>query len=181
MSGPSRALFNLRGFVILVVLAFHSVLAYLGSNPPAAAPFDDPPFRWRSFPIMDADRWFGFDLFCALHDIYLISLMFFISGLFAWPSFNRKGPRQFLRDRLLRIALPFALAVLVLMPVAHYPAYLQTAKDPSPIGTTIWRCRFSRAGRRGSSGYCSPWTSWQRHCSCSRLARVRRSAASLAR
>jgi len=131
MSTPFRALHNLRAFVILVVMAFHSVLAYLGSLPASAPAFNDPPYQWRSFPIIDAERWFGFDLFCALQDIYLISLMFFLSGLFVWPSLARKGPRLFLRDRLLRIALPFALAVAFLMPIAHYPVYLVTAADPS--------------------------------------------------
>jgi surface polysaccharide O-acyltransferase-like enzyme len=127
----SRALHNLRGFVIVVVIAFHSVLAYLGSLPPTAMPFDDPPYLWRSFPINDSERWFGFDLFCALQDIYLISLMFFLSGLFVWPSLARKGTGQFLRDRLVRIALPFVLAVAILMPIAHYPVYRSTAADPS--------------------------------------------------
>ena len=91
MSGSSLALSNLRAFVILIVLAFHSVLAYLGSLPAAPFPFDNAPFRWNAFPIVDSQRWFGFDLFCAFQDVYLMSFMFFLSGLFVWPSLKRKG------------------------------------------------------------------------------------------
>jgi hypothetical protein len=130
-SSPSLALNNLRGIVILVVLAFHSVLAYLRYGPAAPLPLDDPPYMWRSFPIVDSERWFGFDIFCALQDVYLISLMFFLSGLFVWKSLARRGSRAFLIERLMRLGLPCALVVLFLEPIAHYPVYLQTATDPS--------------------------------------------------
>ena len=131
MSTTSLALGNLRAFVILIVLGFHSVLAYLDSLPAKQSRFDAPPYDWRSFPIIDGQRFFGFDLFCAWHDVYLMSLMFFISGLFVWPSLARKGSGTFLRDRLLRLGLPLVLAVYVLMPVALYPSYRVAAADPS--------------------------------------------------
>jgi glucans biosynthesis protein C len=130
-TGPSLALHNLRTFVIFIVLAFHSFLAYLGSSPAAQAPFDNPPFGWRSIPIIDSERWYGFDFFCAHQDVYLISLLFFLSGLFVWPSLGRKGSGVFVRERLLRIGVPFALAVILVMPPAIYPVYRVTASDPS--------------------------------------------------
>ncbi len=131
MSTPGLALNNLRAVVIVIVLAVHAVMAYLGSSPASSFNFDDPPYRWRSIPIVDSERWFGFDIFCALQDVYLISLLFFLSGLFVWPSLARGGSRIFLRDRLLRIGVPFALVVGLLMPLAHYPVYRVTAVDPS--------------------------------------------------
>ena len=48
------ALSNLRAFVILLVVAFHSVLAYLGSQPALPPPFDSPPYWWRAIPIIDS-------------------------------------------------------------------------------------------------------------------------------
>ena len=126
----SLAIDNLRGLVILLVLAFHSVLAYLASLPPHPFAFDSPPFLWRSFPIVDSERWLGFDLFCAWLDVFLMSFFFLLSGLFTWPSLSRKGARGFLVDRARRLAVPFAVVVLLLMPLAHYPAYLQTATEP---------------------------------------------------
>jgi peptidoglycan/LPS O-acetylase OafA/YrhL len=131
MSKSSLALINLRGFVILIVVAFHAVLAYLGSQPALPAPFDSPPYNWKAFPILDPERWFGFDLFCASQYVYLMHFMFFLSGLFVWGSLQRKGPKRFLYDRLLRLGLPFVLGVYVLMPLAHYPVYKVTAVDPS--------------------------------------------------
>jgi len=127
----SLALSNMRGLVIVTVLAFHSVLAYLGSLGQAAFPFDDPPYEWRAFPIVDSHRWWGFDLFCAWQDVYLMSLMFFLSALFTWPSLARKGAAKFLSDRFLRLGVPFLFALIIIMPVALYPVYRVTALDPS--------------------------------------------------
>jgi glucans biosynthesis protein C len=126
----SLALGNLRAFVILLVLSFHSVLAYLQFLPAAPFPFDSPPYQWRAIPIIDSHRWLGFDLYCAWQDVFLMSLFFFLSGLFVWPSLDRKGDANFLNGRLLRLGLPFALVVAILMPAALYPTYLQTASDP---------------------------------------------------
>src|SRR5271163_601301 len=133
MSRSSLALDNLRAVVILIVLAFHSVLAYVQSIPPRTAGFDDPPYQWRSFPILDSHRWFGFDLFCAWQDVYLMSLMFLLSGLFVWPSLSRKRNWRFVRDRLLRLGVPYAFGIIVLVPIAIYPVYLVSAANPSVL------------------------------------------------
>jgi glucans biosynthesis protein C len=131
MSKSNLAIKNLKGVAIVIVLAFHSVLAYMSFSPAPSLAFDDPPYRWLSVPIVDSRRWFGFDLFCAFQDLYLMTLMFFISGLFVWPSLARKGTRTFLSDRLLRLGLPFCLVVGLLMPLAYYPVYRVTAIDTS--------------------------------------------------
>lgn len=131
VSRTSLALANLRGVVILIVLAFHAMLAYLNWIPVTGPGFDSPPYDWRSFPIIDHHRFFGFDLFCAWQDVYLMSLMFFLSGLFVWPSMTRKKDWAFLRDRVLRLGVPFVFGIAVVMPVALYPSYRMTAADPS--------------------------------------------------
>ncbi len=130
VSSTSQALANLRGVVILIVLAFHSVLAYLNWIPTKGSGFDQPPFDWRSFPIIDSHRFFGFDLFCAWQDVDLMSLMFLLSGLFVWPSLTRKGDWGYLRDRMIRLGLPYVFGMTVLMPIADYPIYRLTAADP---------------------------------------------------
>jgi hypothetical protein len=130
MSKSSLALSNLRAVVIVIVLAFHACLAYLASNPAPGA-FLQPPYTWEAFPIIDSARWLGFDIFCAWQDVSLMALMFFLSGLLTGPSLARKGARVYMIDRLRRIGLPFAWAVLLLMPIALYPAYAVRTADPS--------------------------------------------------
>ena len=130
MTKSSLALSNLRGFAIVMVVAFHSCIAYLISQPDAALAFDVPPYGWRANPIVDSARWLGFDLFCAFQYSYLMQLMFFLSGLFVWPSLSRKGGGKFLYDRVLRLGVPFAIGLYLLMPVAYYSVYRVTAVDP---------------------------------------------------
>ena len=130
MSRSSIALSNLRAVVIIIVLAFHAVLAYLASLPAGAYRFDDAPYRWQAIPIVDSQRFFGFDLFCAWQDVSLMSLMFFLSGLFVPSSLARKGSMTFLSDRFFRIGLPLAVVVVFLMPATYYPTYNVTAADP---------------------------------------------------
>jgi peptidoglycan/LPS O-acetylase OafA/YrhL len=131
MSKTSLALNNLRGYAILIVVAFHSCIAYIASQSATSAPFDAPPYDWLAHPIVDPNRFLGFDLFCALQFLYMMQLMFFLSGLFVWPSLRRKGPGQFLLDRFLRLAVPFLIGVYLLMPLAYYPVYRVGAADPS--------------------------------------------------
>jgi peptidoglycan/LPS O-acetylase OafA/YrhL len=131
MSKSSLALSNLRGFAILNVVAFHAFIAYLSSNPASPPPFSSPPYEWSGKPVTDTVRWLGFDVYCAFQYLYLMQLMFFLSGLFVWSSLNRKGGRVFLTDRLMRLGLPFVLGVYLLMPLAYFPAYLVTTANPS--------------------------------------------------
>jgi len=131
MSRTSLALSNLRGFAIVMVVAFHSSIAYLASQPAAPLAFDAPPYGWLANPIIDSQRWFGLDLFCAFQYIYLMHLMFFLSGLFVYPSLARKGMVRFLFDRFARLGVPFLLGVFLLMPLVYYPVYRTTAVDPA--------------------------------------------------
>jgi len=131
MSRASVALDTLRGYVIAMVVTFHSVMAYMASAPSSAASFDTPPYAWRVHPIVDAARFWGFDLFGAFQFLHLMQLMFFLSGVFVWPSLVRKGAAVFLRDRVFRLGVPFCIGVFLLMPAAYFPAYRVGALDPS--------------------------------------------------
>src|SRR6266536_5484636 len=115
VSKTSVALGNLRSVVILLVIGFHSVLAYLGSNPASPSPFDSPPYKWLSIAIIDKDRWFGFDLFCAFQYVFLMPFMFLLSGLFVWPSLSLKCCSFFVLVLLLRLGGRFVLGVWVLI------------------------------------------------------------------
>jgi glucans biosynthesis protein C len=132
-SPTSLALDNLRGIVILIVLGFHSALAYLSWIAVSTAGFDHPPYAWRAFPIVDSHHFFGFDLLCAWQDVYLMSLMFFLSGLFVWPSLTRKKDWGFACDRVLRLGIPYLFGITVVIPIATYPAYLATGADPGLV------------------------------------------------
>ena len=133
MFKASLPLRNLRGVVILLILAIHSFTAYLVAQPAHQLSFDlaANDWEWRAFPINDFDRWIGFDLFCAFLFPFVMQLMLFVSGLFVWQSLRRRGWQTFLSHRLLRLGVPFLLGTYLLIPVAFYPVYRITGVDRS--------------------------------------------------
>ena len=130
----SVAMHNLRGLAIAFVVMVHASLAYVASAPTQPLHFDRAPYGWQTFPILDASRWIGFDMFCAWQDVYLMALWFFLAGVFMWPSIERDGGVRFLWRRLLRLGAPILFGVTVLMPVALYPVYRVMAADPNLAG-----------------------------------------------
>jgi surface polysaccharide O-acyltransferase-like enzyme len=127
-SGRKVAFDYLRAFMITLVLFVHAALAYKTF---AFINFENP--IASSNPVVNAQRWIGFDLIVALNETFLMPLLFFVSGMFVWQSLARKGAWKYLTNRLKRIGLPFVIGVLFLIPLAYYPAQLQvgliTEKD----------------------------------------------------
>jgi peptidoglycan/LPS O-acetylase OafA/YrhL len=119
----------LRAFVTLLVIAHHAVLAYHPYAPPPPTSLSSDPMLWQAFPVVDSQRWPGVDVFVGFNDAFFMSLMFFVSGLFVWPSLQRKGPGLFVRDRLRRLGIPFVVAAGLLAPLAYLPSYLQTGAE----------------------------------------------------
>jgi peptidoglycan/LPS O-acetylase OafA/YrhL len=118
----------LRTFIVLLVLLHHSVLAYA-----VMWPRQPETFRIAPAPIVDHQRWAGFDLLVVFNDTFFMALMFLLSGLFVWSGLKRKGSARFLRDRTLRLGVPFIVAAGLLMPLAYYPSYAVTGVDPGVL------------------------------------------------
>lgn len=116
----------LRAFVTVLVVLHHALLAYHPFAPPPGASLVVEPRVWPAFPVVDPDRSMGSTLIVGFNETFFMSLMFLLSGLFVWHSVQRKGPLSFLRGRALRLGVPFAVASLLLAPLAYCPAYLQT-------------------------------------------------------
>jgi len=139
VAGHNVAIGYLRVFITLLVLAHHAVLAYHPFAPPPGVALNGPARGWQAFPVVDGQRWTGFALLAGFNDIFFMGLMFFLSGLFVWKSLQRKGSGHFLRDRALRLGLPFIVAAAVVAPLAYYPAYLQTGATGIAGFWTQWR------------------------------------------
>ena len=120
VSGRKVEFDYLRAFAVVLVLCHHAVLAYTTS---AFINFENP--MATSSPVVNEQRWPGFDLIVAFNETFFMPLLFFISGMFVWKSLARKGARKYLRGRLTRLGLPFVIGVLFLIPLAYYPAQLE--------------------------------------------------------
>ena len=108
----------LRSFLTVLVVAHHSSLAYT-----SFASFDKIAYINSTSPIVDSKRWIGLDIFENFNDIFFMSLMFLIGGLFLSKSIAKKGSVRFILDRLYRLLIPFLLLGTALMLLAYFPAY----------------------------------------------------------
>ena len=110
----------LRASVITLVLFVHAALAYKTF---AFINFENP--IASSNPVVNEQRWIGFDLIVAFSETFIMPLLFFISGMFVWQSLEGKGAWKYVTDRLKRLGIPFVIGVLFMIPLAYYPAQLQ--------------------------------------------------------
>lgn len=66
-------------------------------------------------------------IFTAINQSFFMGLFFFLSGYFTPGSYDRKGWRQFLKDRLLRLGIPLLVYVFVLGPIISYVAHYRNS------------------------------------------------------
>lgn len=109
---------NLRSSVTVLVVAHHAAMAYA-----TFGFFDKTAYIRSTSPIVDDTLWIGMDIFISFNDIFFMPLMFLISGLFAVKSIRSKGKAKFFTDRLKRLGVPFATAVMLIIPIAYIPSY----------------------------------------------------------
>jgi glucans biosynthesis protein C len=55
--------------------------------------------------------------------LFGLGLFFLIAGRLTSPSLDRKGPRRFAKDRLIRLGVPLAAYTLLVSPVLEYVSY----------------------------------------------------------
>jgi glucans biosynthesis protein C len=120
MRGSNRNLWvdYLRSSITVLVVAHHSTLSYT-----TFASFNKAAYIFSTHPIVDTKRWIGLDIFVNFNDIFFMSLMFLIGGLFLMNSIHKKGRSTFIRERFFRLFVPFLLLGTLLMLLAYFPAY----------------------------------------------------------
>ena len=110
---PNRLYFldNLRATVIVFVVVLHTFLSYMVYAPP----------WWY---VLDPARSVFFDWAVILIDVPLMPVLFFLAGFFALPSLERRGAGAFMRDKVVRIGIPWIIGVLFLAPLITYMIYV---------------------------------------------------------
>jgi glucans biosynthesis protein C len=108
----------LRSSITVLVVAHHSTLSYT-----TFATFNKTAYIFSTHPVVDAKRWVGLDIFVNFNDIFFMSLMFLIGGLFLKKSLLKKGRSAFIRERFYRLFIPFLFLGTILMLFAYFPSY----------------------------------------------------------
>ncbi|SCX84678.1 acyltransferase family protein [Desulfoluna spongiiphila] len=112
MDSSNRLYFmdNLRSLTIILVVALHTSLCYMAFAP-----------EW--WYVLDPERSLFFTAVVLVLDVFIMPVMFYISGYFLFASLRKHGTGRFLKGKSMRIALPWVVGVLVLAPPLAYMIY----------------------------------------------------------
>jgi len=136
---------NLRTFIILLVIVLHSAIAYT-------------PFLESVWIVNDLQKG-NFTGYVVIYlDIFVMFIMFFISGYFIPSSCKKRSLISFIGAKFKRIMVPWMVAVFVLIPVYKY-IFLYSRGLPQQEWYSYFHI-FVREG--GNMGYFadSPTQSW---------------------
>ena len=109
-----HALDAIRGFALLLGLFVHGSMSFW------------PGLQDYGFPISDISKSTTLGMMFFVLHMFRMAVFFLIAGFFAHLSLHRKGPADFLKDRLNRIALPmiigWGISLVMIIPVALWAA-----------------------------------------------------------
>jgi len=97
---------NIRSIIIVFVVFFHGILPYIQACPWWYVT-DPPPIPYSFFFILFLEP-------------ILMPILFFISGLLAWPSFERKGAYLFMAGKVKRLIIPFLFCTFLFSPIMPF-------------------------------------------------------------
>ena len=97
---------NVRYLMILLVVIVHTAIGYSHIVP------------W--WPVIDSNQSVILDLFIAIGEVFIVPVLFFVSGFFVISSIKRRGILSFLHFNLIRLGFVWLAIVLLVNPVFSY-------------------------------------------------------------
>ncbi|MFX0133978.1 MAG: acyltransferase [Candidatus Hodarchaeota archaeon] len=108
---PTRMIFldNLKILLTILVIMHHTMITYGAAG---AWYFRDP--------NTDSLTSIFLSILAGINQAFFMGLFFFISTYFVPGSYNRKGPRKFLKDRFIRLGIPYLIYISTVSPIMIY-------------------------------------------------------------
>lgn len=131
----------LRAALVCLVILHHTAITYGGSGS-----------FYYTEAATDSAASGLLSLFTNFNQAWFMGLFFLLSGYFSPSSFDRKGPKKFLVDRLIRLGIPFLIFYFVLNPItvfvafSHLPASQVAAAGFSVPLTVNWQSYLNSVG-----------------------------------
>ncbi len=101
---------HLRAFMFLLMAVDHSLHAYA--------------YHWGRFWFFrDHDSSVGFDVLYLQDQSIIMPMLFFIFGMFVLPSLARRGAWGYIKERALRLGIPYIIGIPLMVPLLVYPKY----------------------------------------------------------
>lgn len=100
---------KLRVMLTVLVIIFHISIAYGGMG------------EWYYYEnVNEISYKFFFTAFNAICQAFFMGLFFLISGYFTPLSYDRKGAKKFIKDRILRLGIPLVIYMFIINPSIYY-------------------------------------------------------------
>jgi len=114
----------LRAFLVVLVVLDHSMHAYSE--------------HFQNFWFIQDPSVSSFIDILHLHnDSFMMPSLYFLAGIFVFPSFLRRGFTSFLKEKFLRLGIPFLLGVPTLNAVISYGKFY-VSQDYAYTGWNFW-------------------------------------------
>ena len=122
--GRLHALDAVRAFALLAGVVLHATLSFL------------PDFGATGWPIADRSPSVPLAVTFYVIHVFRMTLFFTIAGFFARLLLHRVGTRAFIRNRAIRIALPFVVGWALVIPLILV-AITWASRAPQPVTITL--------------------------------------------
>lgn len=109
---------NLRIVLTALVVIHHAAVTY-----------GNIPLWYYTEPAKDPSG-VALDILVVFNQAFFMGFFFLISGFFTPGSYDRKGPRAFVRDRLVRLGIPLLVFLLLLRPLVNFGGLAQRPEMP---------------------------------------------------
>ena len=115
----SRKLYidNLRIFLVILVMLLHIAVTY------------GPIGFWYYYERSGLLSTYLLGFFVSFNQAFLLGLFLMISAYFIIPSYDRKGPDLFIRDRFRRLGIPLLFYIIIIGPFLIYIQKIFIAKE----------------------------------------------------
>jgi len=110
---------NIRVYLTILVLAHHMMITYAGTGM----------WYYNEGQQDGVTRMLG-AWFCSTNQAYFMGFFLLISAYFVPGSYDRKGARHFLKDRMVRLGIPLILFSWVINPVFVYAFFYKDIRMP---------------------------------------------------
>ena len=140
---PTRMVFldNLKILLTILVIVHHTLITYGAAG-----------WWYVRDPNTDALTTILFSIIAGLLQGFYMGLFFFISTYFVPGSYNRKGPKKFLKERFIRLGIPYLIYIAIVSPIMIYFLHIASKISFFEFYTSYFQS-FGRIGEfLGSNG-----------------------------
>ena len=120
---------SLRFYMVLCVIMLHGAMSYMAYVP-----------QW--WYAINPQNSAVFTALVIILDSFPMSVLFFLAGYFAAPSFDKRGAKSFLKDKAQHIALPWLLGIIFVAPFFAYSSMISFGLPPLPVDIFISKMFF---------------------------------------